>query len=135
MDSNQSESGGRGWLRFASVMLMLVGALNILSGIVALRDHHYLTHRLLFSDFTVWGWFFIGWGIVQIFAGVAIMRRVYWAVYVGLIFAFCNILAQFGYLKTFPAWALSAIAVDVLILYALLSDGGALDTPKDYWQN
>ncbi len=76
MSPGQSAPDGRGWLRFASLMLMLVGALNVVSGVVALRNHQFLSHKqLLFSDFTVWGWFFVGWGIIQILAGVAIARR------------------------------------------------------------
>ncbi len=136
MSLEQSEPDGRGWLRFASLMLMLVGALNVVSGVVAVRNHQYLAHKpLLFSDFTVWGWFFVGWGVIQILAGAAIMRRVFWAVYVGLTSAFFNVLAQFAYLKSFPAWAILAIGVDVLVIYALLSQGGALDVSADYWQD
>lgn len=136
MSPGQSAPDGRGWLRFASLMLMLVGALNVVSGVVALRNHQFLSHKqLLFSDFTVWGWFFVGWGIIQILAGVAIARRVFWAVYVGIVSAFFNVLAQFAYLNTFPAWAILAIAVDVLVIYALVSQGGVFDESADYWQD
>ena len=88
MSPGQSAPDRRRWLRCASLMLMLVGALNVVSGVVALRNHQFLSHKqLLFSEFTVRGWFFVGWGIIQILAAMAIARRVFWAVYVGIVSA------------------------------------------------
>jgi hypothetical protein len=126
----QATTEGRGWISFAAIMLMLVGALNIIDGLVALLDDTYLTRALLFSNLTAWGWFFLIWGIIQVLAGFVILRRVFWGVYVGILTAFVNILAQFTWLKTYPVWAVIAIAIDVLVLYALLAKVG-IDQPDN----
>ena len=44
--------------------------------------------------------------------------------------AFVNVVAQFAWLKTYPVWAVIAIAVDVLVLYALLAKVG-IDQPDN----
>jgi hypothetical protein len=131
MSTRARKNGG--WLRFAAVMLVLVGALNIIDGLVALRNESYLVRQPLFSSITAWGWFFLIWGIIQIFAGLAIMRtQVFWALYAGILTAFGNIISQFAWLKTFPVWSVIAIAVDVLVLYGLIAQGGAFDETGDY---
>jgi hypothetical protein len=119
---------------FAAVMLMMVGALNIIDGLVALLDKGYLARQLLFSNLTAWGWFFLVWGIIQVFAGLAILRKVFWGVYLGMVTAFINVVAQFAWLKTFPVWAVIAIAVDVLVLYALFAKVG-IDNPEYFAEN
>ena len=126
----QATAEGRDWINFAAVMLILVGALNVLDGLVALFDKNYLTRALLFSNLTAWGWFFVIWGVLQIFAGFAVARRVFWGVNAGILTAFVNVVAQFAWLKTYPVWAVIAIAVDVLVLYALLAKVG-IDQPDN----
>ena len=46
----QATAEGRDWINFAAVMLILVGALNVLDGLVALFDKNYLTRALLFLE-------------------------------------------------------------------------------------
>jgi hypothetical protein len=115
---------GRGWVTFAGVMLMLVGFFNIIDGIAAISDSKYLVSQLLFSNLHAWGWFFLIFGIVQVCAGFAILGGSSWAAIVGVVSAFFNAVAQLSWAATYPVWAICAMVIDVLVIYALLVYGG-----------
>jgi hypothetical protein len=119
---------GYGWLTFAGVMLILVGSFNIIDGIAAIANSDYLTNQLLFSNMDAWGWFFLIFGIVQVIAGFAIFSGAGWAAFVGIVTAFFNIIAQLSWARTFPVWAITAMVVDALVIYALVVYGGRRET-------
>jgi hypothetical protein len=105
-------------------MLILVGFFNVIDGISAIANADYLVNKLLFANLDAWGWFFLIWGIIQICAGFAIFAGATWATIVGVVSAFFNSIAQLSWAQTYPVWAIAAIVVDVLIIYALIVHGG-----------
>jgi hypothetical protein len=115
---------GSGWIGFAGIMLILVGFFNIIDGIAAIGNANYLVNQLLFANMDAWGWFFLIWGILQVFAGFAIMNGATWGAIVGVVTAFVNAIAQLSWARTYPVWAIAAIVLDVLIIYALVVYGG-----------
>ena len=115
---------GSGWIGFAGIMLILVGFFNIIDGISAIANADYLVNQLLFANLDAWGWFFLIWGILQVFAGFAIMNGSTWGAIVGVVTAFVNAIAQLSWARTYPVWAIAAIVLDVLIIYALVVHGG-----------
>ena len=115
---------GSGWIGFAGIMLILVGFFNIIDGISAIANADYLVNQLLFANLDAWGWFFLIWGILQVFAGFAIMNGSTWGAIVGIVTAFVNAIAQLSWARTYPVWAIAAIVLDVLIIYALVVHGG-----------
>jgi hypothetical protein len=119
------ERPGYGWITFAGVLLILVGIFNVIDGIAAISDSRYLRNELLFSNLHAWGWFFLIWGIIQIFAGIAIFAGATWAIIVGVTTAFFNIIAQLSWARVYPVWALSAMVADALVIYGLLVHGGS----------
>ncbi|HST17586.1 MAG TPA: hypothetical protein VLK36_07945 [Gaiellaceae bacterium] len=118
------EVAGAGWLTFAGVMLTMVGFFNVINGIAAIGDSKYLVNQVLFSNLHAWGWFMLIWGIVQICAGIAIFGGAQWAATVGIIAAFFNVIAQLSWARVYPVWAISAMVVDVLVIYGLIVYGG-----------
>jgi hypothetical protein len=115
---------GSGWIGFAGIMLILVGFFNIIDGISAIANADYLVNKLLFANLDAWGWFFLIWGILQVFAGFAIMNGATWGAIVGVVTAFVNAIAQLSWARTYPVWAIAAIVIDVLVIYALVVYGG-----------
>jgi hypothetical protein len=115
---------GAGWVTFAGIMLILVGAFNVIDGIAAISDSKYLVNQLLFSNLHAWGWFFLIWGIIQILAGFAIFGGATWGAILGIVTAFFNIIAQLSWAHAYPVWAISAMVVDALVIYALVVYGG-----------
>jgi uncharacterized membrane protein len=115
---------GGGWVTFAGTMLILVGFFNIIDGIAAISDSKYLVNQLLFSNLHAWGWFFLIWGALQIFAGFAVIGGSTWGAIIGIASAFFNAIAQLSWARVYPVWAITAIVVDGLIIYALVVYGG-----------
>jgi len=115
---------GAGWVTFAGIMLILVGCFNVIDGIAAIRDSRYLAHQLLFSNLHAWGWFFLIWGIIQVLAGFALFAAQGWAIILGVVTAFGNIIAQLSWSHTYPVWSISAMVIDVLIIYGLIVHAG-----------
>jgi hypothetical protein len=122
----QGEVDRHSWLDLAGILLLLVGFFNIIDGIAAISDAKYLGgSHVLFSNLHAWGWFFLIVGILQIFAGVAVMKGAGWAAIVGIVTAFVNALSQFSSTHTFVFWSLTILAADVLVIYGLARYGGA----------
>ena len=124
----EEEQSGTGWIAFAGTMLVLVGVFNIIDGIAAISNSDYLVNQLLFSNLDAWGWFFLIWGSVQICAGFAVYSGAGWGAIVGVVSAFGNAIAQLSWARVYPVWAIAAIVLDVLIIYALMVYGGRRDT-------
>ena len=49
------DARGGGWLAFAGSMILLVGAFNVVDGVVAVTKHEYVVDDLLFGDLPAWG--------------------------------------------------------------------------------
>jgi len=126
------EARGGGWLAFASSMIVLVGAFNVVDGIVAVSKHEYVVDDLLFGDLTAWGWLMIAVGAAQVATGLAIFARVTWGSLAGIVLAGFNAIAQLGFLRHYPVWSTIIIAVDVLVIYALTAYGGRRDASSSW---
>ncbi|TYK51201.1 DUF7144 family membrane protein [Actinomadura decatromicini] len=111
-----------GWLTFAGTLSLVVGAFNIIDGLVALfRDNYYLVgeNRILVFDYTAWGWIWLILGIVQIAVGAGILSGKLWARAVGVFFAVVAAIGHLAFLQAFPLWSVLTIAMCVLLIYAL----------------
>lgn len=124
LEADARAGAGSGWISFAGVMLITVGFFNVIDGIAAIANSDYLANQLLFANLDAWGWFFLIWGIVQILAGFAIFGGATWAAIVGIVAAFFNLIAQLSWARAYPVWALCAMTLDVLVIYALVVHGG-----------
>jgi uncharacterized membrane protein HdeD (DUF308 family) len=119
--SVESEITRTTWLDFACIMLFLVGCLNIIDGLAALRNSAYVADHVLFSSLHAWGWFFLIWGIVQLVAAFAVYRGAGWGIVVALISVFFNAIAHLSAAQAAPIWSITIVVLDVLIIYGLVS--------------
>jgi hypothetical protein len=111
-----------GWLAFAGTLALVVGAFNVIDGLVAMfRDDYYLVgdNRILAFDFTVWGWIWLILGALQILVGLAIYAGRLWARAIGVVFAVAAAIGHLAFLQAFPVWSVLTIALCVLLIYAL----------------
>lgn|SRR5262249_30544263 len=108
------------WFDFAAMLLFIVGALNIIDGAAAIGDSKYLSHTQLFANLHAWGWFFLLWGILQIFAAFAVFREATWGIIVGIATAGFNLIAQLSNAKAEPVWTIAIATLDLLIIYGLI---------------
>lgn len=123
----RNRSGWAGWVLFAGILMILIGAFQVIAGLVALfRDTYYLvtSSGLLVSvDYTTWGWVHLILGLVIAAAGLAVMRGALWGRIIGIVLACLSALANLAFLAASPVWSLLVIAMDVLVIFALAVHG------------
>ena len=111
-----------GWLAFAGTLAMVIGAFNVIDGLVALFRHGYYfvgNNGILVFNVTAWGWIWLVLGIVQIAVGGGIMAGRMWARVAGVVFAVLAAVGHLAFLRAFPLWSVLTIAMCVLLIYAL----------------
>ena len=121
-----NKTRGSSLVPFGAVMLMLVGAFNLLDGIVAIANPDYLRENLLFSDLSAWGWFFVVFGVLQFIVGIAVISGSQVALWPGIALAGINAVTHLAYVRSNPAWSIAIIVVDVLVIYGFMAQGMAL---------
>jgi hypothetical protein len=113
-----------GWIVFASIVMLIVGSIDFFEGLIAvIRKHYYVLtpDQIIVFNVTTWGWLTLIWGVVLILAGLALWSGATWARWFTVAVASINILGQLGWLgsTTYPLWTLTAIALNVIVIYAL----------------
>jgi hypothetical protein len=117
----------QGWLSFAGIMLGIIGVLNAVFGIAAISDSDVFVKSakyLALNNLHVWGWIFVGLGLIQVSAAVSIWRRGMYGAIVGIITAAMNMFGTLFTLRAYPFWSLAVLALDVLVIYGLAVYGG-----------
>lgn len=106
-------------------MLLLVGAFNIVVGLVALLrgDLFVSSPFLLVFGLTGWGWVHLLAGVLLLATGGGVLSGNALARVAAVVLAGLNALAQLTFLPAFPLWALLVIVLDVVAIAALLSQG------------
>src|SRR3954453_18174233 len=115
-----------GWIAFAAVMMLMVGAFNIIDGLAALlKDEVYVNNgkHLLVFDLTSWGWITLLFGIFLVLVAFALFSGAFWARVVAVILVTFNAVGQLAFLSAYPIWATIIIALDVIVLWALVVHG------------
>ena len=114
-----------GWITFAGVMALLAGGYNALSGIAALSDDDTIASQakdvLYGVDLTAWGWLWLIIGILQVVTGILILQRHPWGLWLGVTFAGLSAMLTVVVMFVFPLWALAVLAIDMLVLFGLLT--------------
>ena len=111
-----------GWIAFAGTMLLVIGAINIFQGIVALIDDEHVVatpNNFIIVDITGWGWTLLLWGLAMVAVGLGLLAGMTWARIVGIIVVGLHAIAQVAWIGAYPIWSLLMIALDTLVLFAL----------------
>jgi hypothetical protein len=122
----QESRWASGFVVFAAIMLIMTGTFQALNGLVAIfEDQFYIvTPNYLFEfDVTAWGWVHLIIGIIVATAGVFVLQGRTWAIIVGITVAVLSAIANFMYIPYYPVWSLLIIALDVVVLWALVVHG------------
>jgi hypothetical protein len=120
------DSQGYGLVTFAGVMLMIAAVLNTLYGIAAIDKANVFVNdaRYVFGDLNTWGWFVVALGVLQFFAAFAIWRGAPWGRWFGVACASANAILQTLWIPAYPILAMTILAIDIVVIYGLLSYGG-----------
>jgi hypothetical protein len=117
---------------FAAAIIIITGLFSVVEGLAGIfRDESYFlaNGQVLVFDYTAWGWIHLILGIAMIAIGFGLysgstLARVLAIVVVGL-----DLVAQFAWIGAHPWWSVIVIALNVVIIYALIVHGGELKTP------
>jgi hypothetical protein len=116
-------TGWVGWVAFAGLMMMINGAMNAIAGIAAIaNDTVYVAgaRATVVLNLTAFGWIHLVLGLGVAAAGFFLLQGATWAAFVAIGVTTLNMLTQMLMLPAYPFWSLLIIAVDVLVLWALM---------------
>jgi hypothetical protein len=124
--SYYDDEAGYGLVTFAGVMMAIVAVMNTLYGIAAIDKAHFFVAdaRYVFGNLSTWGWFLLALGLLQGFAAFAIWRGTPWGRWFGVACASVNAILQTLWIQAYPILAMTILALDIAVIYALLAYGG-----------
>jgi hypothetical protein len=108
---------------FGAVMLILGGVFNVLDGVTALTTPEHFHDDPLIATLTAWGWIFAAWGALEVGLGIAVLRGSQIALWPGIAVVGLNALMQLANVADYPAWSITIVVVDVLVIYAFSVQG------------
>ena len=119
-----SASWAQGISVFAGVMMIVGGGFQALEALAAIVNDQYLVvlpNYIYAFDLTVWGWIHLLIGLALVAIGICLLMGQGWARIAGIVVAGLAALANFTWLPYSPLWAIIVIAIDVLVIWALVS--------------
>lgn len=123
-------TGWVGWVVFAGLIMIMVGTFQVIAGLVALFNDDYFAvgqNGLIVSvDYTAWGWVHLVWGIIVGLAGLALLAGQMWARVLAVLAAGVQAIVNLAFLSAHPVWTTIVIALDVLVIYAVVVHGREL---------
>jgi hypothetical protein len=123
---SQTSGWAVGFIIFAAIMMMMAGIFQFIAGIIAVFENEFYvtTRNYVFQfDATTWGWIHMLLGIVVGIAGWALIAGRTWGRVVAITLAALSALANFAFIPYYPIWSLVIIALDVLVIWAVVAHG------------
>ena len=111
-----------GGIAFAGVMLLTVSVFQLFEAIAAIADDQVYVRGVNYAfafDLTTWGWIHLVLGLIGVATGIGLLASQSWAYLVGIVIAFFGALSSFAFLPYYPFWAMTIIAFDVFVIWAL----------------
>ena len=70
---------------------------------------------------SAWGWILLIWGVLLVLVGFGLLGAMGWARWFAIFLVSLNFFVQLGFLgnSNYPLWALTALALNVIVLFAL----------------
>ncbi len=119
-----SASWTHGLSTFAGVMMIVGGGFQSLEALTAIVNDKYLvvlSNYVYAFDLTAWGWIHLLIGLALVAIGICLLMGQGWARVAGIVVAALAALVNFSWLPYAPFWAMIVIAIDVLVIWALVS--------------
>jgi hypothetical protein len=122
-----------GWIGFAGLLLLIMGAIDFFEGLIAvIRGEYYVLHgdQLVVFDTTTWGWITIILGILLFLVGLGLAGGAGWARWTAIVLIAVNVIQQLGWLgnSQYPLWTLTVITLGIIVLYALTAKWSEAET-------
>jgi hypothetical protein len=118
-----------GFILFAAVMMIMVGIFHAIDGLVALFNNSFYVVARAYTfkfDVTTWGWIHLVLGVLIAFAGWGLLSGRTWARVVAITLATLSAIANFLFIPYYPFWSITAIVIDVFVIWAVAAHGREL---------
>jgi hypothetical protein len=125
-------SGWVGFIAFAGVMMVLIGAMQALYGLVAVVNDDWVVftnNDVLLINLRAWGWVHLAAGALVLLVGIGVLLGSQLARWAGIVVVGLSMIGTFLSLPAYPVWGLVILAVDALIIYALIAHGREIRLP------
>ena len=123
-------TGWAGWIGFAGVMMVMLGTFHVIQGLVALfQEEYFLVGKsglTVHVDYTTWGWVHLIGGVIVLASGIGLFTGRYWARTVAVLVALVSAVVNIAFLSAYPIWSTIMIAVDILVIWAVMVHGSEL---------
>lgn len=134
--SEESEiSGWVGWIVFAGTMMMILGVFHMFEGLVALFRHSFIafpTSGLTIQvSYSQWGWLQLVAGILVFLAGLGLFTGRMWARTLAVVLVSISAIVNFAWATSFPIWSITLLAIDFLVLYAIIAHGSEMKVNRE----
>ncbi len=120
-------TGWVGWIIFAGVTMIVLGAFSIIEGLVAVFQSGFYavttSHLIVHVNYTTWGWVHFGIGVAAVLIGFGVMTGALWARILGIAVAVISAIVNLAFIAAYPVWGIIIIAIDIVIIYALAVHG------------
>ncbi len=127
MLGKKKESSWVGWIYFASAMLVVSGGINAIAGLTGIfhSDYYVATQsgKLLFLDYTAWGWAHLIVGAAMLVLGVFLYKGKAWAGAVTVGLAVISMIVNLAFIGTYPLWAIISLILNAFVIYAITLHG------------
>ena len=121
-------TGWVAWALLGGVLLLLLGAAQLGSGLIALLRPQLLADgradQLLPLPLTALAWLHLLLGAVALVTGMGLLRGLRWARVAGILLACAAILVNFAFVAVYPMWSVIAITLAGVIVFAVAAHGG-----------
>jgi uncharacterized membrane protein len=126
----QEPTAWAGWVVFGGTLLILMGAFQVVQGLVAVFDDGFYlvspSGLVVDVNYNTWGWAHVVIGLVALLAGLGLMAGNIVARTVGVIVAMVSAIVNMAFVAAYPVWSLMVIGLDVLVIYAIIAHGREL---------
>ena len=111
-------------------MMVLLGSFHAIAGLAALFNESYFVapsgDLVVSVSYDTWGWAHLVGGLVVLAAGVGLFTGATWARVLGVGVAMLSAVGNLLFLAAYPLWAITMIALAVLVIYAISAHGAEI---------
>lgn len=115
-----------GPIAFAAVLVTIAGLFNVLTGLTAVFDDKLYVggdDLVVVFDVTTWGWVHTLVGAAMFAAGLGLLVGQFWAQLTVIALVSVSLVTQMIMLPAYPLWSLTVIAIEVVVLWAIMAHG------------
>ena len=118
--SEHTKGQGVGWIHFAGIFFLVAAAFNAIAGISGLTRHGLFDEsKFILANLQTWSWVVIVIAVVQLVAGIVVLRRMRAGRVPAIVLAVIGMVAWFVAWSVFPLRGLVMVILYGLIIYSL----------------